>query len=871
MTPDGRQGPGRRLFTRACIVLVAASLVAFLLLSQRQDLRVNLAYATEASGPGEIFFAGPEEGFGAGRSASFPITSDGAPHKYRVDLQWRQPVAKLRLDLATAPGSVELQSLELRGRVLGLKTARRQVVPVPVASQEVTGVTVQDGALRFVSTGNDPAVELELPAATMAALGRETTWLTLLASLLLGLAAALLDALLRGTSSWGRYRRAAIARLDALAPLVRACSDRGAITFTPATVAVLLLALVMAAAGVAGRLNFSSVAMWNAYLPSAGAEDPTLIGTPRAIRADEWLVASPWMLSQAANGYPLENLAVGSQHSTLLTSMPVRHAVAVLQPEFWGFALFDVERAVSWHWMYKLFGLFVSSFLLLLLLTRGDGMVSALGAAWLCFSSFTQWWFSTNLPEMLTGLCLAVLGFLYVCTAERRVMRALGAVALLLGASSFAFQLYPPFQVPLAYAGAALAVGVLASRGPRLQFRAFAAQRIALLAACGAIIACVAWLFLVDAQDTISTVVATAYPGRRFSVGGTVAWWTVFDGIFEAWRVGEDTFPWANSNASESSDFILLFPLAVGAALFLERRLLRDPLVLALGAFCILLAAWMVVPLPDGISSVLSRLTLLSFVPATRAPVALGVASILLVAVCVARMRTLSTGRASGRHIAFTVLAAIAVYQYGAVLQGIDPGFFTGRRVLLGCLVAGLVAWALARGSRPALAAAAALAVIPGLMVNPVSRGLAPLLDKPALAAAVAADGGTGHRWLVVGNFVIPQAFKAVGLEVFGGTSYAPDIAALEVLDPGRQHVGVWNRYAHIQVESASGIAAPAFTLVQPDMYRLQLDICSRPLDTLGIDRVAYAGSAPGADLACLRPIGPQVDGISLYARTTNE
>lgn len=863
----GEERPGRLLWVLA--LLAATSIVAWLVLPQRHDLRISFVQSTTGAGPAEIFHAGDGEDFSAGQSASFPVSSDGKPHRYQVDIAASRPVTRLRIDPGTAPGTIFVGKLDIRRRFLGLETGSHSVAVVPSASHHAAGIAPREDGLQLVSVGNDPWVVLDLPATTRAALETQIALLRMLVALACGLiATALAFVPFRSAVVQGRRLLGASTRLRFLVALARAGSDAGTITFSPAVMGVIVLAVCAAAAGVVGRLNFSSVGMWNHYLPSAGVEDPTLLGSARAIRADEWLVSTPWMLSQAANGYPVENPSVGGLRSTLLTSMPVRHAVTVLQPEFWGFAFFDVERAVSWYWMYKLFGLFGSSLLLLLLLTRGDGLVSAMGAVWLCLSSYTQWWFSTNLPEMLIGLCLALVGVLYICKAERRAMRLAGALATVLGTATYVFQLYPPFQVPLAYAGAAILAGVLASRTSRLQIRTAAIERTLLMAACAALLAGAVFLFAVDARETISTVVATIYPGRRFSVGGSVPWWMALDGVFEAWRVGETTFPWTNSNASESSDFVVLFPLAVAASVFIDRRLLRDPLVVSLSLFCVLLSAWMVVPLPAELAHLVSRLTLLSYVPPPRATVALGLGSIFLVSVVVARMRALGTRPRRFGTTLFVILASLAAYQYGALLQDLDATFFVGTRVIIGCVVTGFMAWALAYGSRRAFAVAVLLIAIPGLLVNPLSRGLAPLLEKQALAAAVAADGEQAKKWVVIGNFVIPQAFKAVGLDVLGGTRFTPDIPSMEILDPGHRHAEVWNRYAHVQVESAKGIPSPAFTLVQADLYRLQVDVCSAQLDALRIERVAYAGSAPAADLACLRPIGAPIDGVSLYART---
>ncbi|QDW66335.1 DUF7657 domain-containing protein [Luteimonas granuli] len=864
--------PRGRALPRTAAILAVAALLAWLFLLSRHELRVNLEFSATAPGPGEIFHAAEGEEFSAGKSVSFATVSDGTAQKYRVDIASSDPVSRLRLDPATGPGAIALHGLQLRGKVLWLKTARADV-PLEPASAHHAGPPARDaGGLRFETLGNDPWLEIRLPPDTLSALERRTHGLRLLAALLCGFGVVLLDIALRFALKHApRVRDRARRWMARLEPAARACSDEGTIVFTPASFLVVALGLSLAAAGVAGRINLSSAGMWDAYLPTPSAGDSLLVGEPRAIRTDEWLVHTPWMLSQAANGYPLHNPAIGALNATLLTSVPVRHPITAFQPEFWGFALFDVERAVSWFWMYKTLGLFLSAFLLLLLLTRGDAGIAFLGSAWLCLSSFTQWWFSTNLPEILVGLCLTLLGFLSVCLATRRATFAFGVLAFLLGAATFAFQLYPAFQVPLAYAAAAIVAGVALARADRARFRHRAGLRLGALAACAAVLAVLLYRFAVDAAATIEVVSATVYPGQRSTVGGSMPWRMAFDGVFEGWRFGETDFPYVNSNASESSDYIVLFPLVVAAMLWHGRRALKDGLLVSLATFCLLLAAWMTIALPDAAAQAVSRLLLLSFVPPPRASVALGVASVVLVTVWMARLRAMPRPPLSASQPAFAAIAAVLAWAYGLQLQEIDPAFFTRTRLLLGTALVALGAWAIVRGSRLAFALFVVALSIPGTTVNPVSRGLAPLLEKPVLAAAVAAsEGERPARWIVVGSFVLPQAFKAVGLDVLGGATFAPDHEVMRVLDPDARSAEVWNRYAHIQVESDASLEAPAFDLVQADLYRLRVDVCAAPLEALGINRLAYPGEAPEADLACLRRIGEPVQGFSLYARVAD-
>src|SRR5205823_1301239 len=87
------------------------------------------------------------------------------------------------------------------------------------------------------------------------------------------------------------------------------------------------------------------------------------------------------------------------------------------------------------------------------------------GAVWLFFSGFIQWWYSNQmLPEMigLTGL-LVVLAH-YLLLSQRRGVIVASGLAFLLCAFNFALGLYPPYQVPLFYAGIVVTAASLAPR-----------------------------------------------------------------------------------------------------------------------------------------------------------------------------------------------------------------------------------------------------------------------------------------------------------------------------------------------------------------------------------------------------------------------
>lgn len=657
-------------------------------------------------------------------------------------------------------------------------------------------------------------------------------------------------------------------RVKRVADNVRVClRDPLTIAFDRRALTLVVATLLLAAIGVAAKLHQSSLAKWDEYLPSRSPSSTVLLGEPRGIRSDEWLVHTPWMLSQMANGQPIANPSLGTGSSTLLTSVPTDHIAIKLQPEFWGFGLLGSERGYSWLWMYKLFGLFTAMFLLLMILTRSDIVVSALGSVSIVFASFTQWWFSTNLPELLVGFALSLVGLVYVAQSASRAGCVVGAAMLLLGATTFVFQIYPPFQVAVGYVALAIILGLAADPSRRARFRAHAGTRVACLAVTAVVLFGVAYAFWTDAAATIDTMLNTAYPGKRTTVGGDKAWWALFDGYFEAWRIGENALPLPPTNASEASNFALFFPLVAIAWLWHARTARPDGVIMALAMFCVLLAAWMVVPMGAAVAVPLAKWSLLSFVPPHRALVGIGLGSCLLVAVWIAWSRRQP---ADTKLPYWTVIAwVLGVLVFGLHLANIDGAYFTAERIALGVTVSGLAAFAIARASIPAYAALVALLAVPAATVNPLSRGLAPVLDKPAIRAIVAESRAAGRPvlWIVPGSFVLPQALKANGVPTFGGATYLPDAARMRVLDPSGAQAGIWNRYAHIQVESEPGIARPEFRMIDaPGLYGLRIDVCSDVVRHLGVTHAAYATAAPAADRRCLLPVPrTPVDGFWLY------
>ncbi|MDG3374824.1 hypothetical protein P5D95_25475, partial [Vibrio parahaemolyticus] len=111
-----------------------------------------------------------------------------------------------------------------------------------------------------------------------------------------------------------------------------------------------LLAIVIV---VTFNLNGSSIGMWDKYVSQRddGKETDVLFGKDREVRSDEWLVQTPFYLSQAENDYPVinEDYSLNGQNMIIAYNSPVKDITVIGKPFNWGFFFLGRDRGLSWY------------------------------------------------------------------------------------------------------------------------------------------------------------------------------------------------------------------------------------------------------------------------------------------------------------------------------------------------------------------------------------------------------------------------------------------------------------------------------------------------------------------------------------------
>lgn len=589
-----------------------------------------------------------------------------------------------------------------------------------------------------------------------------------------------------------------------------------------------LLLIILAIGGYSG----SSVAEWDQFVqPSVKPvyAEP-IVGIPRIIRTDEWIVATPFMLSQKFSSQPYsyhnDVMRAEPTDSFVVTDTPVRDIVGVAHPFLAGFLLFGQRAGLSLFWYGRLLVLLLSSFELMRLITKDRRVLSAAGALLVTFAPPVQWWFSTGLPDMiLYGQTAIVLIYCFLNT-EKKVIKILCGAGLSVCALGYAATFYPAWQVPFFYVFGALLVWVLIENYKKHRHGWFdLAVLLAAVAFTGIILARV---FLLS-YDTIKTVMQTAYPGKRFETGGGV-----FGKLFEYFI--NPLFPYKDAgNPCEFSDFITFFPISLVASLYLiiknwKAKAKKDVFLICTTAVSVALFLWVAVGWPG----FLAKVSFLYVSAAGRAILAFELLQ------CYLLLRVIACygpKELFAKPWAALIAAAVAVC---TALVAADPlnGYAGVPYRIIAGIVLFLIGYFVLSGGvgknipklRPAVMTVLIIAVagMAGLFVNPVQKGLNAIYAKPASTMIQTAQHNRPGVWLSVnGNtpvLELQQFAIANGAPTINSVNAYPALGRWESLDPKRRYVAKYNRYAHIFVSLTNG-GTTFSNLRSPDTLHIQLNI----------------------------------------------
>ncbi len=605
------------------------------------------------------------------------------------------------------------------------------------------------------------------------------------------------------------------------------------------------------------KIHTISIPVWNERLPDGSSlRKGLLLGTPQAIRMDEYAVGIPWYLSNANRGLPIVNESVGGEKTGLLL-LPNRHIFMLFKPALWGFLLLGTEQAVAWNGNFNYMSLLVASFLFLMLMTRSNFYASAFGSLWLWLSSGTQNW-NGGAAVIIAFFCLIFVAAALLLFSTKRVWWQWAGLGLLVawGLCSEIFFIYPPFQVPMGYAFLFMFVGyVLNNRnhpGLRFQFPLKLGVVVLCLAGVGALV----YSCYQELKPTLDAVASTVYPGRRLDLGGTgfIANW--YSEYF-SWLFNARTYPQAWLNICELSHYLTFMPVIIPSVIAYTVLTKRVNWVLVLGCvYVVAMMTWMELGWPKW----LAESTLMSMSPTRRAQIPLGVGSVLLAVIYLDYMKD------QFRQVSLGINALLMAGVFGFMLYAANVnlddagGLFKSQQMfvpvllftVMNALLLFTINW---RYKSVVFMAGVLLYLLPNLSFNPLAIGLSPILDHSLYKTVKAiGDRDPKAKWVVFGSQFITYMVTATGVETLTGVKYIPPRNVYKVLDPKMRRDSSYNRYAHTVYSTfINGTDSVYIQNNFEDGCMVAMDPCSPRLKTLNVRYVIFDREPQPVEIRCMK------------------
>ncbi len=574
-----------------------------------------------------------------------------------------------------------------------------------------------------------------------------------------------------------------------------------------------LVALIIFAICVAFNLHGSSIAEYNKmfnYSESYNAEG-IVLGESRAIRSDEWIVHTPYYMSQVYNDFAKDSnmMSLEGQDMIVGYNAPVGDITAIVKPFTWGYFLFGDERGLSWYWCSKLILLMLVTFELCMIVTKKNKKVSLLGMLMISFAPAVQWWFVPHMVDVFFWV-MAVLVLAYHFFTSSGKWRALWMILLPCAVITFVLALFPSLQIATGLAMIGLFIGLMIRDKEEITFKKRDIWRIV---AMGAFVLAVLGYTILTSWDAIMALLHTVYPGSRVALGGGGGFKALFTDLTSF------TLPFKEityANNCEISTFIHFAPMFLMLYPVIYKRMKRDRNMIvgnALVICLVVMGAFMLVGFPE----LLAKITGFSYI--NRMGIAYGlVATIFTIwGINMIWQNKILNWR--------QILGALFIYGFSYVC-------FVGKNeltylswwhyavIIVGLLVLGYLM--LKGHQKMFLVGMTALVVISGMTVNPVARGVSALFGHPLEQKIheMAEEDGKAY-WLAVADNKLASLGIVNGARMLNATNFYPDYEKWNLIDPEKEYDEVYNRYAHINVVLTEG--ETKIDLMRADSMKLEL------------------------------------------------
>lgn len=559
------------------------------------------------------------------------------------------------------------------------------------------------------------------------------------------------------------------------------------------------------------RVNLSSISMWSSYVNEPDSKN-TILGVAKGIRSDEWLTQSALMLGtmQGPDAYKIYNENIGQGNlNTLMMITPVIDIVSIGKPLMWGFILFGEEFGFSFYWMLKIILLVLVSIEFAMKITKKDNLLTLTGGIVLALAPAIMWWLSSAIADgYIFGMATIVLFSYYMNNLEWNIKRKIGlAVGLLISITSFAFVLYPAFQVPFAFFMLVVMLNDFIPNVKKLTKTDIIIMAITILGIAG-----IMARYILVCWNDIVIMMSTVYPGNRVSVGGDFKidrFISYFANIF---------FPYSKSiaNPCEESSYIYPF-IALIILLIYNIKNIKEKknepgvkLIISLTVLYTIFLLWEFI----GFGELFAKLTLMSMVPSPRLHVVVGMIGTILT---LAIIKQTDAKKIFTKAQSIIISMLVVIVSYILIKHSSYAQYFNFVKIEIWSIVIFAITYFMITGNKKAWCySMCIIAIIAGATINPICIGLSPIKNTQ-ISKEIQEIKSSDENALWAGNSNITgQYLVANGVKTLNGVHMYPNFEWLKELDPEGKYDEVYNRFAHIHIALGK---ETSFSLLTPDSY----------------------------------------------------
>lgn len=624
--------------------------------------------------------------------------------------------------------------------------------------------------------------------------------------------------------------------------------------FFPGIIGIVFILLV--SLGVSG----SSINVYDKILQYAPGESSLIVGQPRTVRSDEWLVTTPFLVSQSRNDFATVNPDIANgQDMSVVVDVPYREWSVIFKPQNLGFFFLPLANALAFKWWFLAAILLIGVYSFVLLLMPGKHLFASMLAVFMLMNPFTQWWYQSI---TLLPIAYSLLGVVLACKIimlQRTRSKILLSLLLYYVLSCFVFVMYPPFQIICAGIALVLFIAILKNLKEPIKKVLCSKTFILVLLSSLAALASFA-LFAHQHRDVVQTIQNTVYPGNRTVPAGGMP-------IAEAlsWPInyivpGEGAITSFRNNQSEVSSYLFIGIFLIPVLIYHYFRSMRDDKkvprrdIWIFGAMLSILIGICLrafAPIGNSLYDVLQLDGLL----AQRLWIGIGIINLVLIALVLnlpskrlssakdlLSIQSLATGLFSFVAVLSALLFVKSVYALERVgnLEVLAVSLFIAA---IAALLVHQIIWARYIGMSLLLF----YALFTSLTVNPVYKGLGALADSRLTQSIEEIAKTDDSRWLATRSVLSPFII-AGGANSLSGVETYPQTKLWQKYFSG--HEQVYNRYAHVVFSLDDTVQHPSIELIQADSYRITLSSCDSLLKQ---ERVNYILDDSGSDFQCFQ------------------